>query len=116
MQGIIDTFTGIWDQLNPYSTGNIVLYFSWLVVYTLTWVAIWRSERPWFRCLCFVVNQLFSVGMLQATVVTGILAYSFWQESLGAFVATGACSLYVFRRRKPRAVIADEPRQTVRFD
>ena len=52
-------FSRVLDELNPYNSGNLVLYFSWLVVYTYTAVAIWRSRRPWYRFLCFLVNQLF---------------------------------------------------------
>jgi hypothetical protein len=88
------------EQLNPYNTGNQVLYYGWLIVYTFTWVAIWRSTRPWLRFLCFLVNQLFSVGILLSTVLTVAFIISFWKESLAVFVATAALSLLLFRRRR----------------
>src|SRR5262249_33657790 len=40
------------DPLDPFNRGNIVLYFTWIVVYTFTGVAVWRSERSWFRLVC----------------------------------------------------------------
>jgi len=93
-------YRSVVDTLNPFNRGNIVLYFTWIVVYTFTWVAVWRSERSWFRFVCFVVNQLFSIGILISWSLTAILAYAFWRESLGAFAATGAAGLFLFRRRR----------------
>ena len=100
MQDWIDQLHQIAEQLNPYNTGNQVLYYGWLVVYTFTWVAVWRSTRPWFRFLCFLVNQLFSVGILLSTILTIAFIISFWRESLAVFVATAAISLFLFRRRR----------------
>ncbi len=96
-----DQLRQIAEQLNPYNTGNQVLYYGWLIVYTFTWVAIWRSTKPWLRFLCFLVNQLFSVGILLSTILTITFIISFWKESLAAFVATAAISLFLFRRRRP---------------
>jgi len=100
LQDWIDQLHQIAEQLNPYNTGNQVLYYGWLVVYTFTWVAVWRSTRPWFRFLCFLVNQLFSVGILLSTILTIAFIISFWRESLAVFVATAAISLFLFRRRR----------------
>jgi hypothetical protein len=100
LQEWIDQLHEIAEQLNPYNTGNQVLYYGWLVVYTFTWVAVWRSTRPWFRFLCFLVNQLFSVGILLSTVLTIAFIISFWRESLALFVATAAISLFLFRHRR----------------
>jgi hypothetical protein len=94
-----DFYRSIVDPLNPFNRGNIVLYFAWIVVYTFTWVAVWRSERSWFRFLCFLVNQLFSIGVLMSWTLTVILAYAYWQASLAAFAGTAAASLFMFRRR-----------------
>ena len=88
------------DPLDPFNRGNIVLYFTWIVVYTFTGVAVWRSERSWFRFVCFVVNQLFSIGILISWSLTIILAYAYWQESLAAAAATAAAGLFLFRRRR----------------
>ena len=87
------------DPLDPFNRGNIVLYFTWIVVYTFTGVAVWRSERSWFRFICFVVNQLFSIGILISWSLTIILAYAYWQESLAAAATTAAAGLFLFRRR-----------------
>jgi hypothetical protein len=93
----------VFDQLNPYNTGNLVLYFTWLVVYTYTAIAVWRSQRPWFRGICFLVNQLFSVGILMSWTLTGLLAYSYWRESLATLGGTLLLCLAGFRRRRPRS-------------
>lgn len=94
-----DFYHSIVDPLNPFNRGNIVLYFTWIVTYTFTWVAVWRSERSWFRFVCFLVNQLFSIGVVMSWTLTVILAYAYWQTSIAAFAATGAVSLFMFRRR-----------------
>jgi hypothetical protein len=95
-------FGRVLDELNPYNSGNLVLYFSWLVVYTYTAVAIWRSRRPWYRFLCFLVNQLFSVGVILSWTLTGLLAYTYWRESLGALAGTAVLSFAGFHWRRPR--------------
>ena len=68
MQDIFTTIAAYYhsvvDPLDPFNRGNIVLYFTWIVVYTFTGVAVWRSERSWLRFVCFVINQLFSIGIL----------------------------------------------------
>jgi hypothetical protein len=87
------------EQLNPYSTANQVLYYTWLVLYTFTWVAVWRSSRAWFRFLCFLVSQAVSIGMIQATWITLAIAVAYWQQSLAIFVVTATISLFLFRRR-----------------
>jgi hypothetical protein len=99
LQELYDSVRVVLEQLNPYNTGNQILYYVWLVVYTFTWVAIWRSKRPWLRFLCFVVNQLFSVGILMSTIVTVAFIISFWIETLAVFIVTAAISLFLFRRR-----------------
>ena len=96
--------TGIFDQLNPFNPGNLILYFTWLVVFTFTGMAVWRSGRPWVRLLCYVVNQLFSIGFLLSWTLTGLLAYTYWQESIAVFVATAAGALYLFRGRRAEPV------------
>src|SRR5262249_43930230 len=95
-------FSRMLDELNPYNSGNLLLYFTWLVVYTYTAVAIWRSRRPWFRFLCFVVNQLFSVGVILSWTLTGLLAYTYWRESLGALGGTAVLSFARFHWPRPR--------------
>ena len=101
MNQLATSITNVFDQLNPYNSGNLVLYFTWLVVYSYTAIAIWRSRRPWFRFLCFLVNQLFSVGVIMSWTLTGLLAYTYWRESLGAIGGTVVLSLAGFRWRRP---------------
>jgi hypothetical protein len=92
--------TGILDQLNPFNPGNLILYFGWLIVFTFTGMAVWRCGRPWVRLVCYCVNQLVSVGFLLSWTLTGLLAYTYWQESIAVFAATATGSLYLFRNRK----------------
>jgi hypothetical protein len=99
-QSIGDFYHSVVDPLNPFNRGNVALFFAWVVIYTYTWVAVWRSERSWFRFLCFVVNQIFSIGVLMSWSLTLILAYAYWHAALAAFAATGAASLFAFRRRR----------------
>ena len=104
MQDIFTTvaayYHSVVDPLDPFNRGNIVLYFSWIVVYTFTGVAVWRSECSWFRFVCFVVNQLFSIGILISWFLTAILAYVYWQAFLVVLAGTGAAGLFLFRRRR----------------
>ena len=103
MQSIFDTvsayYRSIAEQLNPYSAANQFIYYTWLVLYTFTGVAVWRSNRAWFRFICFLVSQAVSIGMIQATWITFAIAVAYWQKSLAIFVATAAVSLFLFRRR-----------------
>ena len=100
MQDFVGAATGVFDQLNPFNTGNLILYFGWIVIYTFTWMAIWRSRTPWFRFLSFVVNQVFSVGIVLSWTLTGLLAYTYWKQSLAVFIVTAAVGFYMFRRRR----------------
>ena len=103
MQAIVDTVSAYYHslaaQLNPYSPANQVIYYTWLVLYTFTGIAVWRSRRAWVRFLCFVVSQAVSLGMIQATWITVAIAVAYWQESLAIFAVTAAVSLFLFRRR-----------------
>lgn len=98
-----DTMRGVFDQLNPFNTANLVLYFTWLVVFSFTMVAVWRSDSRLLRFLCFIINQLFSVGVVLSWTLTSLLAYTYWRESLAAFAATIVLTGWLFRRRRPRA-------------
>ena len=98
-QTIGDYYDSLIAVLNPYSPGNIIVFFVWIVVYTYTAIAVWRSERAWVRFVCFVVNQVFSIGVINTVAATAALAVTYWHEALAAFAVTGAGSLYLFRRR-----------------
>ncbi|MGH6930886.1 MAG: hypothetical protein ACREEE_00475 [Dongiaceae bacterium] len=100
MQEFVNTVTGVFDQLNPFNAGNLLVYFTWIVIYTFTWMAIWRSRAPWLRFVSFVVNQLLSVGIVLSWTLTGLLAYTYWMQSLAAFVVTACVGFYAFRRRR----------------
>jgi hypothetical protein len=100
MSDIQRVFTGFFDQLNPFSLGNLVYYFAWLTIYTFTLVAVWRSHRSWVRFICFVVNQVFSLGVAISYVLTGLLAYTYWLPSALVVLGVGGTTFHLFRRRR----------------
>ncbi len=52
MQQAVGTITGVFDQLNPFNTGNLILFFGWLVVFTFTSVAKNRGRSGMGSWLC----------------------------------------------------------------
>ena len=109
MNEIVSSIKGLFDNLNPFNTGNLVIYFSWLVVYVFTLVAIWRSNSRIVRLACFLLNQIFSIGVILSWTLTALLAYTYWIASLGAIVITLICSWWVFRT-KPKEDPMEEER------
>jgi hypothetical protein len=99
MNDIGRAFTGFFDQLNPFSLGNLVFYFVWLTVYSFTLVAVWRSHRAWVRFICFVVNQALSIGVLISLTLTALLAYTYWLPSALVFLGVGGTTFCMLRRR-----------------
>ncbi len=93
----MQSLTGLFDQLNPYNTGNMVLFFAWVSIFAFTMVGVWRCQTGWLRFCCFLVNQLFSVGVVVSLTVTALLAYTYWWQSIFAAVASGAAAWLVFR-------------------
>ena len=108
MNEIVTGFKSIFDNLNPFNTGNLVIYFSWLVVYVFTLVAIWRSNSRLVRLLCFLVNQVFSIGVILSWTLTALLAYTYWIASLGAVVITLILSWWAFRASSPKGPADEE--------
>lgn len=108
MNEIVTSIKGIFDNLNPFNTGNLVIYFSWLVVYVFTLVAIWRSNSRLVRLLCFLVNQVFSIGVILSWTLTALLAYTYWIASLGAVVIALVLSWWAFRTSSPTGRVDDE--------
>jgi hypothetical protein len=102
MTEFVTSIKSIFDNLNPFNTGNLVIYFSWLVVYVFTLVAIWRSNSRLVRLLSFLVNQVFSIGVILSWTLTALLAYTYWIASLGAVVITLILSWWVFRTSSPK--------------
>lgn len=102
MEEFVSAIKGVFDNLNPFNIGNLTIYFSWLVVYTFTLTAIWRSKRGFVRLFCFIANQLFSIGIILSWALTVILAYTYWIASLGTIAATLVVSWYLFRTASQR--------------
>lgn len=96
MTDVFDFFNNLLNQLDPFNIGNLVLYFSWVVVFSFTVIGLWRSPVRWVRLLCFIVNQLFSVGMVVSVTVTALLAYTFWWQSLLVAAFSIAIAWFVF--------------------
>ena len=108
MNEIVTGIKSIFDNLNPFNTGNLVIYFSWLVVYVFTLVAIWRSNSRLLRLLCFLVNQVFSIGVILSWTLTALLAYTYWIASLGAVVISLILSWWAFRTSSPKDTADEE--------
>ncbi len=99
MDAIARAFTSLIDQLNPFSLGNLIFYFTWLTLYTFSLVAVWRSHRSWVRLICLVLNQILSVGVLMSYSLTLLLAYNYWLPSALIFLGVGSMTFVLFRRR-----------------
>lgn len=100
MDEIVSSIKGVFDTLNPFNTGNLVIYFAWLVVYIFTLVAIWRSNSRIVRLVCFLVNQVFSVGVILSWTLTALLAYTYWIASLGTIVIALVLAWWTFREKR----------------
>jgi hypothetical protein len=100
MQQFLRDLVGFFDQLNPFSLGNIVFYFAWLTVYSFTMVAVWRSRRGWFRFVCFLLNQVLSIGILISWSLTLLLAYTYWLPSVLVFLGIAGTTFYLFREKR----------------
>lgn len=102
MDDLFDGFRSVVDTMNPYSASNVALYFAWLVLYSFTAMAIWRSQRRWVRLSCFLVNQVFAVGILITWTTVLALAYAYWIHSLAVLAVVVVAGLWLFRERSPR--------------
>ena len=100
MNDFLRELTGFFDQLNPFSLGNLVFYFFWLTIYSFTLVAVWRSHRAWVRFICFVINQILSIGVLISWSLTVLLAYTYWLPSALVFLGVTGTTFHLFRRRR----------------
>jgi hypothetical protein len=100
MDGIERAFTSVVDQLNPFSLGNLIFYFTWLVLYTFSLVAVWRSHRSWVRFVCLVLNQILSVGVLISYSLAFLLAYNYWLPTALIFLGVALVTFLLFRRRR----------------
>ncbi len=95
-RNIVDVF----DQLNPFSLPNRITYFTWLTLYSFTMVVVWRARRSWVRFICFLLNQLLSVGVVISWSLTLLLAYTYWLPSALVVVGVSGGSLYLFREKR----------------
>ena len=100
MDEIVSSIRSVFDTLNPFNIGNLVIYFAWLVVYVFTLVAIWRSNSRIVRLICFLINQLFSIGVILSWTLTALLAYTYWIASLGTVVIALVLAWWTFREKR----------------
>ena len=107
MDDVISAVKGVFDTLNPFSLGNLIVYFAWLVIYVFTLVAIWRSNNRWIRLLCLILNQVFALGMFVSYTLAIVLTVTYWQAALATAVGTVILSWWLFRQRKPREETGD---------
>jgi len=97
MRDLLQNLSSLVDQLNPFSLGNRIIYFTWLALYSFTLVATWRSRHPWLRLVCLVTSQLFSIGVLISWSLAILLAYTYWLASALLVVAVAGSTFYLFR-------------------
>lgn len=101
MEGFVSGIRGVFDNLNPFNTGNLILYFAWLFIYCFSLMAIWRSNSKLVRLSCWVLSQGFSVGFVLSYSLTVLLAVTYWKASIATVVATLVFGWWVFRTREP---------------
>ncbi len=99
MNAVERAFTSLVDQLNPFSLGNLIFYFTWLVLYTFSLIAVWRSHRSWVRLICLVLNQILSIGVLISYSLTLLLAYNYWLPTVLISLGVAVLTFFLFRRR-----------------
>ena len=100
MDEVVSSIKGVFDTLNPFNAGNLVIYFTWLVVYIFTLVDLWRSHRRIVRLICFLINQVFSIGVILSWTLTALLAYTYWIASLGTIVIALVLAWWTFREKR----------------
>ncbi|MCG8594304.1 MAG: hypothetical protein MI785_08000 [Kiloniellales bacterium] len=97
----IDEFwIGLEASLNPYSEQQLTLFFTWLVVFTTSSVALIMADRRWLRLLAWVVCTCSSFGLWQAGWITLTIATSYWPAALAVVGTTAAGSFWFGRRRR----------------
>ena len=111
MAQLVANIQSVFDQLNPFNTGNLVLYFAWLVTLGLTTMGVWRCERGLVRLCCLGVNQAMSIGFVLSWTLTALLAYTFWWQSVAAFSASLVVGFLLF---SPRRRAGGKSRRTAR--
>jgi hypothetical protein len=99
MESLFAPLQRIYDEINPFSTGNLVLYYVWLVTYSATLIAAWRAPGVKTRFVCFVVNQALQIGVFMSWSLTVLLAVTHWLPTLLTFLAVVAVTLYLLRGR-----------------
>jgi hypothetical protein len=99
VESLVSQVQRVFDQMNPFNTGNLILYYTWLVIYSATLIAAWRAHGVKTRFVCFVINQALQIGVFMSWSLTVLLAITYWLPSLLTFVAVVAVTFYLLRGR-----------------
>lgn len=99
MTSITSFIDGLFAVVNPWSPQQVFLFFLWLFLFTASSVALIMSQRRVTRFCAWMVNSLFSFGMLQAGIVSVAIAATHWQVALAVAGLTAGASVYACRRR-----------------
>lgn len=100
MSSVIEFGGDIIGRFDPNDPVNLTLFFSWVVIFTVTFAGVWRAPQRWARLLCYVVNQVASFGLLQAGVLTFAIFLGHWRETIAAACVTLVASCWMFRERR----------------
>jgi hypothetical protein len=93
----MDSLSSLIDDFNPLSQGNILLYWFWLMIYSVTLVAAWRARRSMTRFLCFILNTIMQVGLFISWSMTKVLMTTFWLPTLLMSLAVIGTTFYITR-------------------
>jgi len=93
----MNNLSSLIGDLNPLSQGNVLLYWFWLMIYSVTLVATWRAHRSMTRFLCLVLNTIMGVNLFISWSITKVLITTFWLPTLLMSLAVIGTTFYVTR-------------------
>lgn len=101
----MDFLARLIDSSDPFSSGNVTLYFVTVFVYVYSAVSIWLSQNWAWRLICFILNQFFTVGAVVTWPLVLTISARYWLYALAmvAIAIVGATvPHYVAFRRELR--------------
>ena len=81
------------DPSDPFASANITLYFAALFVYVFTALSIWASGNWAWRCACFLINQIVTIGLIVCWSLVGPITGRLWPFALAMMVVAIAAAM-----------------------